>query len=163
MFFSGRIKIGVLNVRNRLQLADREDGEMTEHIIGTHLKDLTQIYNQHVTIRGSLTLINVSVSSIHDNFFSPPLDFNVKEETNTIPAKDEAVIVVAGIPFQLANVSQDYWMKSVDQVSGLIIHGSISNCKTFILIDLLFSFEFRILVMLISINRLAYLKLQRTS
>lgn len=108
-----------------MQLADRENGDMTEHIIGTNLRDLTQIYNQHVTIKGSLTLINVSVSSIHDNFFSPPLDFNVKEETKTVPAKDEAVIIVGGVPFQLANISQDYWMKSVDQVCGLIIYGSI--------------------------------------
>lgn len=131
--FPGRIKIAVLNVRNRLQLADHEDGEMTEHIIGTHLRDLTQIYSQHVTIRGSLTLTNVSVSSIHDNFFSPPIDFNVKDATNPVPAKDEAVIIVGGVPFQLASVSQDYWMKSVDQVCGLIICDGFSDCENFLL------------------------------
>lgn len=117
-------------------MADREDGELTEHIIGTHLRDLTQIYSQHVTIKGSLTLANVSVSSVHDNFFSPPLDFNVKAETNTFPAKDEAVITVGGVPFLLANVSQDYWMKSVDQVGGFIIHGSIFYCKQFFLFSI---------------------------
>lgn len=145
----------MLNIRNKLQLADREDGNMTEHIIGTHLKDLTQIYSRKVTIRGTLTLTNVSVSSIRDNFFSQPLNWNVNEQTKAVPARDEAVITVGGLPFQLANVSQDYWMKSIDQVCGLVI-----RLLNIVIYDILFMF--RKLVMSISFNRLVHPRLQRT-
>lgn len=113
-----RIKITELNVRDKLQLADAEGENMTEHIIGTQPKDLMQIYSGQVTITGSLTLSNVIVSSIRDNFFSQPIhiDLNPNDNTNFMPTTEEAVIVVSGTPFALEKVTQEFWMKSADQV-----------------------------------------------
>lgn len=113
---TGPVKISTLNVRNRLQLADGEDENMTEHIIGTHQTDLMQLYNRPVTIRGSLTLVNALVSSTHDNFYSKPIHMDPFENPNPFPITEDAVIIVGSSPFALENVTQEFWMKSKDQV-----------------------------------------------
>lgn len=107
-----------MNVRDKLQLADGEGENMTDHIIGTHPKDLMQIYTRQVTIRGSLTLGNVLVSSTRDNFYSQPIhiDWSANDDPFNVPMSEVAAIVVNGSPFVLENVTKDFWMKSIDQV-----------------------------------------------
>lgn len=99
-----------------LLLSDSEGETMTQHIVGTRLEDLTQIYNGRVVIKGSLSLQNVVVSSNDDNLFSLKR-LEVGELPTVSPQKLETMnVVVDGIPFDLANVTKQYWMKSLDQV-----------------------------------------------
>lgn len=108
-----KIKMYVLNVSEQLTLSNDEGDDLTQHIIGTHIDDLTQIYNGHVTIRGSVTFDNVLVSSTGDNFFSQPF-----HDTGPVPAAqvNEAVVQVNGLPFDILKVPHQFWMKNVDQV-----------------------------------------------
>lgn len=108
-----------MNVRKSFHLADTEGAEMTDHIIGTNPIDLTQIYIGHVTIKGSLTLINALVSGTRDNFGSQPIyiDSNPNENTDFIPVAENAVIIVNGSPFAIENAEENFWMKSIDQVN----------------------------------------------
>lgn len=103
----------VLNVSDHLSLSNDEGDDLTQHIIGTHLDDLSQIYNGHVTIRGSATFNNVLVSSTGDNLFAQPFHEAAAPAPNQL---NEAVVQVNGRPFDIAKVPQQFWMKSVDQV-----------------------------------------------
>lgn len=108
-----QIRIHLLSVSEQLILSDDVDDDLTQHIIGTHMDDLTQIYSSHITIRGSATFNNVLLSSVSDNFFSQPIhDIN----KNVSMLSNNAIIQVDGVPFELLQVPQIFWMKGVDQV-----------------------------------------------
>lgn len=94
-------------------MSDDVDDDLTQHIIGTHMDDLTQIYNRHITIRGSATFNNALLSSVSDNFFSQPIHDSNKNES---VLSNNAIIQVDGIPFELLQVPHTFWMKSIDQV-----------------------------------------------
>lgn len=102
----------VCNISNSLQLSDKEGEEMTQHIVGTRMGDLSQIYNGRIVIKGSLSLQNVIVTNAYDNF-SPLAPIESDPSAVTPPAK----IIIDGNPFDLRSVSQRYWMKSLDQVT----------------------------------------------
>lgn len=86
---------------------------MTQHIVGTRMEDLSQIYNGRIVIKGSLSLQNLQLINADFNV-SPfaPID---SDPSVTVPS---AQIVVDGTPFDLRSISQLYWMKSLDQVSS---------------------------------------------
>lgn len=107
----------MLNVSNQLILSDDVDDDLTQHIIGTHMDDLTQIYNSHITIRGSATFNNVLLSSVSDNFFSQP----IHDSSNGSLLSNNAIIQVNGTPFELLQVPHMFWMKSIDQVESSYI------------------------------------------
>lgn len=96
-----RITIPVCTVASQLKLSDDEGDSMTEHIVGTHMDDLTQIYNGKVRIKGSADVKNIFMSQ--DN---PAIENHVH---------------VNGVKFELMNVSQQYWMKQINQVNMHIL------------------------------------------
>lgn len=53
--------MSVCNVKNSLKLSDDEGENMTENIVGAH-EDLIQIYSGRISIKGSVSINNVSVS-----------------------------------------------------------------------------------------------------
>lgn len=112
---AGRVKISVCNITKSLQLSDKESDEMTQHIVGTRLEDFSQIYNGRIVIKGSLSLRNVQLSNVDDD--SSPL---APIESDPSIAMPPAQILIDGIPFDLQSVSQNYWMKSLDQVRVII-------------------------------------------
>lgn len=105
----------MLNVSEKLILSDDVDDDLTQHIIGTHMDDLTQIYSSHITIRGSATFNNALLSSTSDNFFSQP----IHDSKNVSMLSNNAIIQVDGIPFELLQVPHIFWMKSIDQVKAV--------------------------------------------
>lgn len=84
-----------------MNLSDEEGNDMTEHIVGTHMEDLSQIYNGHVFIRGSANMKNIFMSSL----------LNPATENEDAPQ-----IILNNIPFDLLNLQQQYWFKTNDQV-----------------------------------------------
>lgn len=104
------MKIPVCNVMENLKLSDDEGDDMTEHIIGTHVSDLTQIYNGHISIQGSINMNNVFVS-------------NERVQNNSSVNKDGWLewrpIVINGVPFNIDHLYDEYWMKSSDQVKHM--------------------------------------------
>lgn len=86
---------------------------MTQHIVGTRMEDLSQIYNGKITIKGSLSLQNVELYNVNDN--GSPFAPILPDPTTAEPA---AQVVIDGTPFNLRSVPQQYWMKSLDQVSS---------------------------------------------
>lgn len=74
---------------------------MTEYIVGTHMDDLSQIYNGRVSIKGTGNMKNIFVSSL--------LPVTNSEDT-------QQLIQINNIPFDLLNLHQQYWFKSTDQV-----------------------------------------------
>lgn len=84
-------------VASQLKLSDDEGDSMTEHIVGTHMDDLTQIYNGKVRIKGSADVSNIFMS----------------QDNPTV----ENYVHVNGLKFELMNVSQEYWMKELYQVN----------------------------------------------
>lgn len=109
------VKIVVCNVNESLVLSDDEGDDMTQHIVGTHIDDLTQIYNGRVTIRGSLTFNNVLVSNTRDNFFSQPIHVDTNS-VDPVQQENQAKIEINNMPFDIGKVSKQFWMKSIDQV-----------------------------------------------
>lgn len=109
------MKIEDLNIRNSLQLADSEGEDMTQHIIGTRIEDLTQIYNGKIRIRGSLSLKNV----LSDVSLMEPIPFD--DEINDEPKLNQRPvnIFVNENFFDPSTFPQQFWMKSVDQVISL--------------------------------------------
>lgn len=103
------------NISGNLLLSESEGEEFTQHIVGTRLEDLTQIYNGRIVIKGSLSLNHVQVSANGDNFFTDPIHENPQEQ-NAVQLPN---IVVNNVTFDMANVIQSFWMKSFDQVSWL--------------------------------------------
>ncbi|XP_055324263.1 uncharacterized protein LOC129578933 [Sitodiplosis mosellana] len=96
-----RIKVFVCNVNSQLKLSDDEGESMTEHIVGTHMDDLTQIYNGRVRIKGSANVNNIYISQDPSQFAENPIGVSQ--------------LRVNGIQFDLLNISQQYWMKTVNQ------------------------------------------------
>lgn len=105
--------MAVFNVTESLLLSDGEGDEMTHHIVGTRLEDLTQIYNGRIVIKGSLTMNNVLISSTGNNLPPPIREEPVNYENNP----EKGLIIVNNKRFDLAKVAQEFWLKSVDQVS----------------------------------------------
>lgn len=92
-----KVKVLVCNVQDRLQLSDDESEHITDHIVGTHIDDLVQIYNGQITVRGSVDMSNIFISS-------------TEKEAPT------SQITINGRPFDLPNLNHLYWMKKVNQV-----------------------------------------------
>lgn len=109
------VKIVVCNVNESLVLSDDEGDDMTQHIVGTHIDDLTQIYNGRVAIRGSLTFNNLLVASNRDNFFSQPIHIDTNS-MDPVQQENQAKIEINNMPFDIEKVSKRFWMKSIDQV-----------------------------------------------
>lgn len=84
-----------------MNLSDEEGNQMTEYIVGTHMDDLSQIYNGRVFIKGSANMKNIFVSSL----LTPD---NMNE--------DAQQIIVNNIPFNLLDLQHQYWFKTTDQV-----------------------------------------------
>lgn len=85
------MKIAKCYVSGNLTLS--EDETMTaRHIVGTGLEDLSQVYNGKVVIKGSLKLNRVHLERPKTAIFSKLGLFDL-------------------------NIADQYWMKSVDQVS----------------------------------------------
>lgn len=99
-----------------MKLSDDEGETMTEHIVGTHMEDLTQIYNGHVTIRGSADTSNILTNNREVSFITnsqmDPIN-NGNSHENIIQSQ----VIVNGIQFELMNVRQQYWMKKKHQVT----------------------------------------------
>lgn len=91
-----RVKVLVCNVNSQLKLSDDEGESMTEHIVGTHMDDLTQIYNGKVVIKGSA-------------------DVGIIYTSQEYPITDSQVHV-NGVPMDFLNLGQKYWMKKINQV-----------------------------------------------
>lgn len=106
--------MSVCNISDSLQLSDKEGEEMTQHIVGTRMEDLSQIYNGRIIIRGSLSLQNVQLPNAEDNAspFAPI-------ETDPSLAEPPAQIYIDGTPFDLRSIPLRYWMKTLDQVSSI--------------------------------------------
>lgn len=85
---------------------------MTQHIVGTRMEDLSQIYNGRIVIKGSLSLQNVQLLSNADDQSSPFAP--IVSDPNIV--QPNAQIIVGGIPFDLQDIPRHYWMKSLDQV-----------------------------------------------
>lgn len=79
-----------------MQLSDDEGENMTEHIVGTYIDDLTQIYNGRVLIKGSVDIFNIYTS-------------NDKESSDTR-------ILINGVHTDLLHINLEYWMKKLNQV-----------------------------------------------
>lgn len=110
-----------------MKLSDDEGEHMTEHIVGTHMDDLTQIYNGKLIIKGSVDVTNIYSSANNQNmFFAEGL---VQGSDNqaiygpNAPQNQNTKILVNGLPFDL-NVKQQYWMKNVNQVQILFLEQS---------------------------------------
>lgn len=113
------VKILVCNVSNIVKLSDDEGENMTEHIVGTHMDDLTQIYNGKVIIKSSVDVTNIfSSANGQDMFFAESVQADYQAINSPIapqPGNPNTKIIVNGMPFDL-NVNQQYWMKNVNQV-----------------------------------------------
>lgn len=79
---------------------------MTDHIVhhtvGTHIDDLSQIYNGRVSIKGSVKLKNISFLPVMNNEDSQQMS--------------QSQIVINNTPFDLLSLHQQYWFKTIDQV-----------------------------------------------
>lgn len=71
---------------------------MTEHIIGTHISDLIQIYNGRISIQGSVNFNTVSLISTSD------------------ANESKRPIIINNLSFDLPHLKEQYWMKTLDQV-----------------------------------------------
>lgn len=100
---TARVKISICNVEESLKLSDKEGNDMTEHIVGTHMDDLSQIYNGRVSIKGSAKMKNFLVSNL------------LPETINEDPQQPNQIII-NNMPFDLPNLHQQYWFKTTDQV-----------------------------------------------
>lgn len=100
-----------------MKLSDEEGSDMTEYIVGTHMDDLSQIYNGRVSIKGSASIENVLVLKNEDNIFQQQIN--------------SSQIILNNMSFDLLNLQQQYWVKTTDQVQWIIsipkriIHGLI--------------------------------------
>lgn len=83
---------------------------MTQSIVGTRVEDLSQIYNGRISIRGTLSLKNV----VSDISLMQPIDETQVGEPSQQPTK----ITVSGQTFDLPSIRNNYWMKTIDQVSS---------------------------------------------
>ncbi|XP_031638196.1 uncharacterized protein LOC116350528 [Contarinia nasturtii] len=92
-----RVKVNECHIRDSLHLSDDESEHITDHIVGTHLDDLVQIYHGRVLVRGSVNTNNISVSN--------------PDQEETIRSQ----ILINGILFDLPHLSHQYWMKTVNQ------------------------------------------------
>lgn len=102
-----RVKVPVCNVKSELKLSDNEGESMTEHIVGTRMSDLTQIYNGKVRIKGSVNVQNIYAKRDPTQFAENPTGV--------------CQVLVNGADFDLLNISQQYWMKSINQVLCAIL------------------------------------------
>lgn len=99
------MKIPICNVEESLKLSDKEGNDMTEHIVGTHMDDLSQIYNGRISIKGSAKIKNILVSNL--------LPETIDEDPQQLI---QSQIIINNMPFDLPNLHQQYWFKTTDQV-----------------------------------------------
>lgn len=99
------MKVSICNVEDSMKLSDKEGNEMTEYIVGTHIDDLSQIYNGRVLIKGTGSMKDILVSSL--------LPATINEDPQQLI---QSQIVINSIPFDLLNLHQQYWFKTIDQV-----------------------------------------------
>lgn len=100
-----------------MKLSDDEKENITEHVVGTNMDDLTQIYNGRAIIKGSVNINHVLIFHNHDQFIDKPIQFD--PDVNQDVFTEEIVenkIIVNGMNFDLLNISQQFWMKNIDQV-----------------------------------------------
>lgn len=97
------MKVSICNVEDSLQLSDKEGNDMTEHIVGTHMDDLSQIYNGRISIKGSAKVKNMLVPAP-----------NNEDPQQSIQSQ----VIIANTPFDLLNLQHQYWSKTTDQVLG---------------------------------------------
>lgn len=103
-----------------MKLSDDERDNITEHVVGTHMDDLTQIYNRRTIIKGSVNILHALVSNKQDSFFEDTVQFRpIVNEKESVEKVTGSQIVVNGMPFDLLDINQQYWMKNVDQVSAM--------------------------------------------
>lgn len=88
-----------------MKLSDDEGENMTENIVGTH-EDLIQIYTGRISIRGSVNINKVFVSSDPNGFINETASENVNARQ----------VIVNGVQFALMDLNQKYWIKNIDQV-----------------------------------------------
>lgn len=101
-----RVKISTCNVEGSLKLSDKEGNDMTEHIVGTHMDDLSQIYNGRISIKGSAKMNNILVPA----------------SNNDDPQQSiQSQIVINNTPLDLLHLQQQYWFKTTDQVLGPLL------------------------------------------
>lgn len=110
-----RVRILHCIVENSLKLSDDEGENLTEHIVGTHMDDLTQIYNGKLIIKGPVDVKNIcSQKNSEDMTFGR--DFQTDGPAASVEsAPQDTKWIVNGIQFD-PNIGQKYWMKSVNQV-----------------------------------------------
>lgn len=89
--FEARVNLNLARVNSLLRLSDDEGESMTERIVGTHIDDLTQIYNGKIRIKGSA-------------------------EIDKIYVDQEEQVHVNDIRLEITQLSQQYWMKKLNQV-----------------------------------------------
>lgn len=102
------MKISICNVDESMKLSDKESNDMTDYIVGTHMDDLSQIYNGRVSIKGTANIKNIFVSSLLP-------ETNYENPQQLIQSQ----IIINTIPFDLLNLHQQYWYKTTDQVLKL--------------------------------------------
>lgn len=62
-FIETPVRIHQMRIGKKLILSEQENREMTQHIVGTRVEDLTQTYSGRVIIRGNLILHNVTLEN----------------------------------------------------------------------------------------------------
>lgn len=100
-----------------MRLSENELENITEHIVGTRMDDLTQIYNGRAIIKGSANIMNTIVSNTQISLFEKSTQFD--PSVNDKPSVEKAVyskIIVNGMQFDLPYINQQFWMKNFAQV-----------------------------------------------
>lgn len=140
-----RVKISDCKVKNAMKLSDNEGEDMTEHIVGTHMDDLTQIYNGHVVIKGTTNINNIFVFDTPKNLESQgSRDDSLFNEALSTDQSEPTGIIIDGINLVWRNINHLYWSKTLSQVRFMT---PILFAKTFKIV-----FFSRILIVLSSPN-----------
>lgn len=102
-----------------MKLSDDEGEDMTEHIVGTHMDDLTQIYNGRVLIKGSVDTNNIFLSNIKEVLLPNNTQIEVTNDENSHILENviQGRIFLNGIRFEFLYIWKQYWMKKKNQVT----------------------------------------------
>lgn len=105
-FIETPVQIHQMKVEKRLILSEQENREMTQHIVGTRVEDLSQSYSGRVIIRGNLIVHNVTLENPINLF----LDLDQKFPLDTL---------------------SNYWTKNTSQRINKKVHlkGRISTSQ----------------------------------
>lgn len=104
-----RIKIVICDVKEMMKLSDQEGDDMTEHVIGTLITDLSQIYNGRIIIQGSVNINNLFVITTTDSTI-------LEEYTTSDEKSSRSMINVNNISFNLLLLHKEFWVKTMEQV-----------------------------------------------